>query len=34
VLRDLIPKKKELMVRVELSEKQRVLYQVPHEVSE
>ena len=27
VLRDLIPKKKELMVRVELSEKQRVLYQ-------
>jgi SNF2 family DNA or RNA helicase len=30
VLRDLIPKKKELMVRVELSEKQRVLYQVPH----
>ncbi len=27
VLRDLIPKKKELMVRVELSEKQRTLYQ-------
>ena len=27
VLRDLIPQKKELMVRVELSEKQRVLYQ-------